>query len=148
MNTLFNKIKQAIVGPSKATRDLVSRLDLIEQAVVQEQEARVIAETRANDAEAELNMLTELKNKENEKYTSAIPWVELKSADYNEVKGIEIQLDWNEAFIQYLKDNKITGKDEETIIQKWLGAISQEVAGRLENVIIENSDKPKVNDYE
>lgn len=76
------------------------------------------------------------------------PWVEIKSADYSEVKGINIELDWNEAFIQYLKDNGIKGKDEDTIVQKWLAFLYQDLIERLEQKVIDSSDKPRVNDFE
>lgn len=76
------------------------------------------------------------------------PWVEIKSADYSEIKGIQIELDWNEAFIQYLKDNGIKGQDEEATVQKWLAFLYQDLIGKLEEVTIANSDKPRVNDFE
>ena len=76
------------------------------------------------------------------------PWVEIKSADYSEVKGIHIELDWNEAFIQYLKDNGIKGKDEESIVQKWLAFLYQDLIEKLEQKVIDKSDKPRVSDFQ
>jgi len=76
------------------------------------------------------------------------PWIEIKSADYSEIKGINIELDWNEAFIQYLKDNGMKGRDEEAIVQKWLAYLYQDLIERLEQKVVDNSDKPRVNDFE
>lgn len=90
-----------------------------------------------------------LKEKENEeRYDSTEPWIEVKSAKHDDVKGIQIELDWNNAFIQYLKENGITGKDEEIAVQKYLGLLYEDLIQRFEQRAIDNSDKPRINDFE
>lgn len=76
------------------------------------------------------------------------PWVEIKSERIDPIKGIQIELDWNPAFVQYLKDNGITGRDEETAVQRWIAMLYQNLMDRLEKVSIDNSDKHRVNDFE
>ena len=76
------------------------------------------------------------------------PWVEIKSADFNEIKGIQIELDWNEAFVQYLKDNGVKARTDDMIVQKWLATLYADMVDKLETKIIDDSDKPRVNDFE
>ena len=66
-----------------------------------------------NEANTELNAFRVKEQADQDKYTSTEPWVEIKSDTVDPIHGIQIKLDWNPAFVQYLKDNGITGKDED-----------------------------------
>lgn len=79
--------------------------------------------------------------------TSTEPWVEIKSSSVDPVKGLMIELDWNDAFVQYLKDNGLQGRDDETIVQKWVALLYENLVNGLEEQAVENSDKIKVSDY-
>jgi hypothetical protein len=81
------------------------------------------------------------------RYTSKDPWVEIKSDKFDEARGLQIELDWNTAFIEYLKENGITGRDEDTAVQKWLALLYHDMTERLEAISIENTDKHRTNDY-
>ena len=48
------------------------------------------------------------------------PWVELVSLRVDSQGRIKTEVDWNDAFIQKLKDEKYEGITEEELIQKWL----------------------------
>lgn len=78
---------------------------------------------------------------------STEPWVEIKSSSVDPVKGLMIELDWNDAFVQYLKDNGIQGRDDETLVQKWVALLYENLINGLEEQAVENSDKIKVSDY-
>jgi hypothetical protein len=75
------------------------------------------------------------------------PWVEIKSADFDAVRGFKIELDWNEAFIQHLKESGVKGKTEEEVVQRWLGFLYGDLVDKLERSVIDNSDKPTTNDF-
>lgn len=60
------------------------------------------------------------------------PWVTITSAEYDEVKGIRLQFDWNDAFITYLKDQGIVGVDEDAVVQRWVAMLAQDVAAKQE----------------
>lgn len=79
--------------------------------------------------------------------TSTEPWVEIKSSSVDPVKGLMIELDWNDAFVQYLKDNGLQGRDDDTIVQKWVALLYENLINGLEEQAVENSDKIKVSDY-
>lgn len=134
---------------------LDARFNALAAGIAAEREAREAAEQAKASLETELAETKEQvgiyraqEEADRAKREGTEPWVEIKSADYSEVKGIQIELDWNEAFIQYLKDNGIKGKDEELTVQKWLAFLYQDLIDRLEQKAIDRSDKPRVNDFE
>lgn len=77
--------------------------------------------------------------------TSTEPWVVIKSAKADPVKGIAIELDWNDAFIQYLKDNGIQASSEEILVQKWLAFLYDDLINKLEENAINTTDAGTVN---
>lgn len=48
------------------------------------------------------------------------PWVEILGGVHDPSKGVKISLDWNKEFVDYLRENGITGTDDEAIVQKWV----------------------------
>ena len=65
----------------------------------------------------ELAAEKEEKNKES--------WVEIKGEVAKE--GLKMELDWNDEFIAYLRDNGIDGTDDEVVIQKWIAMLYQDL---------------------
>ena len=48
------------------------------------------------------------------------PYVEIIGSDIDPRKGIKINLDWNDAFVDYLRKNGFIGTTDEAIVQLWL----------------------------
>lgn len=124
------------------------RFDAIERRFKEEREAREAAEMELEKTKEVISVYRARDEADDAKRNGKDPWVEIRSADHDAVRGIHIELDWNAAFIQYLKDSGIKGRDEETIVQKWLAFLYEDLIGRLEQKVIDNSDKPRVNDFE
>ena len=60
------------------------------------------------------------------------PWVDLQG--YTETKqGLKITLDWNDAFIDHLREEGMTGLNEDEIVHRWLAMLMQNVATETEN---------------
>lgn len=60
------------------------------------------------------------------------PWVEI--VGWSESKeGVKIELDWNNAFIDNLQQQGITGADEDQIIQKWIIILMRDLSEEMEN---------------
>ena len=59
------------------------------------------------------------------KKNSNEPWVQVIGEHVDPKQGIRIELDWNDAFVEYLKQNGYTGVNDETIVQKWLAQLYQ-----------------------
>jgi len=54
------------------------------------------------------------------------PWVDLKG--YQETpQGLKISLDWNDAFINYLKAQGLTGMNDDEIVHKYLSLLMRDV---------------------
>lgn len=51
------------------------------------------------------------------------PWVEVRAIVHDPKLGIKVDMDWNDAFIVYLKQNGFTGVDDDQIIQKYIAIL-------------------------
>lgn len=72
--------------------------------------------------------------------TSKDPWVEVVGAVENTPEGVRIALEWNDAFVAYLKNQGINGTDEETVVQHWVTLILRDMAEQMEENKPEESD--------
>lgn len=61
------------------------------------------------------------------------PWVEMVGTTVDPEKGIKVELNWNTAFINYLRDGGVPGASEEECAQRWLAMIAKDVDGRYED---------------
>ena len=134
---------------------IFARLDAIQEDFdkVNNKLEKTIAEleettVELEDTKSELEIYRKKEEADNALRNGTEPWVVIKSDRLDPVKGIQIELDWNEAFIQYLKDNGLTGKDEDTIVQKWLALLYHNLLDRFEQQGIENSDVITPSEFE
>lgn len=141
---MFGWFKRKKKGPT-----VEERLALLEANLLAEKEAKEEVEHQLREAEKELTIFREKQQQFDDKRNGTDPWVEVVGESIDPVRGIEIRLDWNDAFIQYLKDNGITGKDEETAVQKYITLLYKDLVDKLEQQSIDNSDKRDriVSDY-
>lgn len=70
------------------------------------------------------------------------PWVDIQGFTETD-SGIRLQLDWNDAFVNYLKENGISGTDDENTVQKWVTLLLRDMADRLE----EDRSEKTTSDY-
>lgn len=104
------------------------------------------AELKVSDEE--LSVLRTKEAEANEKHSSVEPWIEIKSDGIDPIKGMVIECDWNPAFIQFLKENGITSKDENVAVQKYIAMLYADIVEQMDQQIIEDSDKkPRISDY-
>lgn len=64
-------------------------------------------------------------DKNEDKKNSKEPWVQVVGDEIDPERGIRIELDWNDAFVKYLKQSGYTGTSDEAIVQKWLAHMYQ-----------------------
>lgn len=65
------------------------------------------------------------------------PYIHIINIDYNVKDGIHaIEFDWNDYFIDELKENGYTGKTDEDLIDQWFVALSTLVASESDSVIV------------
>ncbi len=121
--------------------ELTSRLDNLNSELTNTKEEL----TQAN---SELEVFRKQEEIDNEKRNGIVPWVEIKGDSIDPVKGIQIELDWNSAFIQYLKDNGLEAKDDDALIQKWIAMLYFDLVNGLEQKIIDDSDIVGLSEFE
>lgn len=101
--------------------------DLIKKGHKGETDSEVFTSYLARqDEEARQRILDEEREA---KRNSLEPWVEVMSDKVDEDGRIEIQLDWNDAFIHYLRMNGFRGANEEVLVHTWLAALEKESNG-------------------
>ncbi len=148
-----NLFKRALKGPSVEERLAALETLLSEQTQAREiAEAELLATKKKADQElananTELVILKEKQKEYDNKRNSNEPWVEVIGETVDPVKGIEIKLDWNDKFIDYLKESGIKASDEDTIVQKWLAMLYHDLFEKLEQKVIDNSDKKTDSDF-
>jgi hypothetical protein len=64
---------------------------------------------------------------------SKVPYIDVVGEVDDPKKGIGIQLDWNDAFVDHLKENGYTGTDEE-IIQRYLSMLSVQLSSDVGDI--------------
>lgn len=122
-------------------------VDLQQRVETLQDERKKLVEER-NDLNEQLGVYRKREEADKAKYESKEPWVEIRSADFNEARGVRIELDWNDAFIEHLKESGIKGANEEEIVQKWLAFLYQNLIERLEAKAIDRKDEEKtISDY-
>jgi hypothetical protein len=123
-------------------------VEALEQQVTQLNTAKQQADQQLAEANRELAVFREKKAEDEARRNSKDPWVEIKSADFSDVRGFRIELDWNEAFVQHLKESGIKGTSEEEIVQKWLAFLYQDLVEKLEAKVVDKKDeKGTVSDF-
>lgn len=68
-----------------------------------------------------IKLLLDLK----ERKESDDPWVELMGGDVDSKNGLELNLDWNEAFIQQLRARGYKGAAEGDLVAQWLQEVQK-----------------------
>jgi len=80
------------------------------------------------------------------KHNDKTPWIEITSDGFDEVKGVKVSIDWNDAFIAYLEDLSIKGPTEQAAVQRWLALVNLHLIDQLEAEAIENDPRGTVKD--
>lgn len=60
------------------------------------------------------------------------PWVYIKSDVVDPVNGLKLDVDWNEAFIKYLRAQGVKGTKDEDVVSYWLTMINAQLMDSLE----------------
>ena len=112
------------------------------------EEALEHEQNRFSEVNNQLEAYRKKEETDKAKYESKEPWVDIRSADFNEARGVRIELDWNDAFIAHLKNSGLQGTSDDEIVQKWLAFLYQHLVEKLEVKIIDQKDEKKgISDY-
>ena len=116
----------------------MSLKDNIDPELVAILKAQILEELKDTDTRRreELMIEREAKQKAIDEYVermklSTDPWVDV-IADVKDSNGLGVRLEWNDAFIAFLKENGISGTDEEQTVQKYIALLLRDTADKLE----------------
>jgi len=99
--------------------------------------AEVMQEMRNEDVRRreEASARRKQEKEQHEKYIATMkespdPWVEIEG--WAETKdGVKIELEWNDAFVAYLREQGITGSDEDQVVQKWIILLMKDLSSDM-----------------
>jgi len=118
----------------------------VDPALVEAIRNQVMEELKSEDERARLEKIearAEAK-KAHEAYVermkeSADPWVDIQGWVETD-QGVRVELDWNDAFVQHLKNEGITGADDDQVVQKWVTLLLADMSTQLEDEAPEKSE--------
>ena len=109
--------------------------------------AEIMEELKEKKAleEKERQLRQEQEDIERAKYVAMMkesdePWVDFVGNVRDMKEGQRLEMDWNDAFIQYLRDNGITGADDEQVVQKYISLLMRDMVDRFEERYEKDSD--------
>ena len=119
----------------KIDPDMVAeiRKKIMEQMQSEEEFKR---QQRIDQNEAEKQAHTAYVSKMKE---SSEPWVEVLGA-VDTSQGVRIELDWNDAFVEYLRENGVAGIDDELIMQQYITLLLRDMAETMGDASPEQSE--------
>lgn len=62
---------------------------------------------------------------------STDPWVEIQGWTET-AHGVRVELEWNDAFVLYLKEQGVTGADDDQVVQRWITLLLRDMADQME----------------
>lgn len=78
----------------------------------------------------------ERETEEQQKYIAKMkespdPWVDIVGW-VRSSEGVNVELEWNDAFVDYLRAEGITGADENSVVQKWVALLMRDMAEQMD----------------
>ena len=128
--------EQPSMGQPQQQSNILSGEDL---AAIKEQLKQQILDKLKDDQTKNMELekrKREEEQREKEAYIekmkqSTNPWVDVFGW-VNTKDGVKVELEWNNAFVDYLKVNGITGADEDQIVQKWISLLLRDIADDMD----------------
>lgn len=120
----------------KSTSTFLSGDDLAEiKKQLMEQVVDELKDDRTRKIE-EAKFRREAEDTEQRKYIEKMkqspdPWVDIIGWVRTD-EGVKVELEWNEAFVDYLRGNGIKGADDEQVVQKWVTLLLRDMADEME----------------
>jgi len=108
------------------------------QAIKEQLMAQVVDELKDDRTRKieEAKFRREQEDVEQQKYIEKMkqspdPWVDIIGWVRTD-EGVKVELEWNDAFVDYLRANGINGADDEQVVQKWVTLLLRDMADEME----------------
>lgn len=112
-----------------------SSLDAATIQTIRDQVIRELNDKKQQDEEAQrkIKIAAEAAHVDylKQMHASTEPWVEVQSWT-DTSQGVKVELDWNDAFVAYLRANGYAGVDEDQIVQKYIAILTQHVTDGMQ----------------
>lgn len=130
--------QEAPQGGFLSGNDLAAVKEMIKKQLVEE-----MKDDRTRKIE-EAKFRREKETEEQQKYVELMkaspdPWVDIIGWVRTD-EGVKIELEWNDAFIDYLRAEGIKGIDAEQTVQKWVTLLLRDMADQMEERFGGDSD--------
>lgn len=133
---MFKRIKDWYTKPQRELEAHISDLSTIVDNVTKERD----------EAQAKLAELQAIVDADKQKREGSTPWVEITSGGFDATKGIKVEMDWNDAFIDYLEELSIKGPTAQAAVQRWLALVNLHLIEQLEQEAIDTDPRGTVRD--
>lgn len=60
------------------------------------------------------------------------PWVDIVGW-VKDSNGVRTELEWNDAFVDYLRSEGVTGVDDDNVVHKWVAIMMHDMANRMDD---------------
>jgi len=106
-------------------------IDTIKQQVVAEMQNDKVRKVE------EARIRQQKQKEDHDKYVAQMkaspdPWVEILG-EADTPQGLKIELEWNDAFVEMLKKEGITGANEDQIVQKWIALLMHDMSSKMDD---------------
>lgn len=130
MNLMKNWIKK-LLGVDQLEH-LQKELQQLKEQVDQKENVNASLSSLNKDLESQIQTLSQQVDKRKENLESREPWIEIISDKFDPNQGIQIALDWNEAFIEYLKEAGFQGTNDEEVVRLYLAFLYRDIIEKFE----------------
>lgn len=100
--------------------------------------AQVMEELKSEDARKaeQAKQRREAQKKEHDEYVELMkasedPWVEIEGW-VETAQGVRVELEWNDAFVGYLREQGIPGADDDQVVQRWVAMLLYDMASQMD----------------
>ena len=122
--------------------DQKQKSNTIEPELVEQIKQQIIQEINSDKQKKQQEQIRQREKaaKTHKQYVSDMkaskdPWVEIQGWA-STPEGVRAELDWNDAFADYLKQQGVKGADDQQIVQQWITLLLRDMADQME----ENDD--------
>ena len=140
IDTEVNDVEERLTDSNVLTPELINEIKKqVTAEIVEEMKETKVFEEKEREIRQEeedlerANYIAKMKESDE-------PWCDMDSKVRDTKHGTRIEMEWNDAFIVYLKEAGLTGADDEQIIQQYLTLMLRDQVDKYEGRYEKDSD--------
>lgn len=135
----ISKIAESVPDVLQVNKEMLTALKLeLKQEMLEEfkndkdKQAALKDQQRRDQAKEYQDFVIKMKQ-------SPEPWVDVQGWVETD-QGVEMKLDWNSAFVTYLREEGMTGSDDDEVVQKYVTLLLRDMSDRIEQRFEKDKD--------